>query len=88
VARYREELQRSCWLPALEARDPSAPSAARVSTTVTVAPGGNVESVTVGADPVGYPRLASCIATQLRSWRFPRAQSGSVVAIPFVFASD
>jgi hypothetical protein len=88
VARYREGLQRHCWLPALEAREPSAPSAARVSTTVTIGPNGNVEKVDAGADPLGYPRLSSCIVGQLRQWRFPPARGSSVASIPFVFASD
>jgi hypothetical protein len=88
VAHYREGLQRSCWLPALEARDPSAPSAARVSTTVTVAPGGGVESVVIGGEPLGYPRLATCIVAHLRQWQFPPARGSSVASIPFVFVSD
>lgn len=88
VARNREGLQRHCWLPALEARDPSAPSAARVSTTVTIGANGNVEKVSASADPLGYPRLSSCIVSQLRQWRFPPARNSSVATIPFVFASD
>lgn len=88
VARYRERLQRRCWLPALEVRDPSAPSAARVHTTVTIGPNGNVEQVSASGDPRGYPRLASCIVGQVRQWRFPPARSSTVATIPFVFASD
>jgi hypothetical protein len=88
VARYREGLQRRCWLPALEARDPSAPSAARVHTTVTIGPNGIVEQVSASADPRGYPRLSSCIVGQVRQWRFPPARSSSVATIPFVFAGD
>lgn len=88
VARYREGLQRTCWLPALEARDPSAPSAARVSTTVTVAPSGGVQSVATSGEPLGYPRLAPCIVAHLRQWRFPAARGSSVASIPFVFVSD
>lgn len=88
VARYREGLQRTCWLPALEARDPSAPSAARVSTTVTVAPSGSVQSVATSGEAPGYPRLAPCIVAHLRQWRFPAARGSSVASIPFVFVSD
>lgn len=88
VARYRETLQRSCWVPALEARDPSAPSAARVSTTLTIAPNGSVESISASGDSLGYPHLASCIVAQLRQWSFPPTRSSSVVSVPFVFASD
>jgi hypothetical protein len=88
VAGYREALQRRCWLPVLEARDPSAPSSARVSTTVTIASNGSVASVTAGGDPLGYPRLSSCIVDELKQWRFPPARSTSVANVPFVFVAD
>jgi hypothetical protein len=88
VARYREPLQRSCWLPALEAREPTAPSSARVGCSVTVAASGNVLDVKTGGDPLGYPRLADCIAGQVRSWRFPAAKNATTASIPFVFAGN
>lgn len=88
VARYREPLQRSCWLPALEARDESAPSSARVSTSVTVAASGGVLDIKTGGDPLGYPRLAECIASQVRTWHFPAAKNATTASIPFVFAGN
>jgi hypothetical protein len=88
VARYREELQRACWQPALEAREPTAPSSARVSTTVSIDALGAVQDVKTGGDPLGYARLASCIAEQVRTWRFPPAKGATTANIPFVFAGD
>lgn len=88
VARYREELQRTCWQPALEAREPTAPSSARVSTTVSIDALGAVQDVKTGGDPLGYARLASCIADQVKRWRFPPAKGATTASIPFVFAGD
>ena len=88
VARYREELQRACWQPALDAREPTAPSSARVSTTVVIDALGAVQDVKTGGDPLGYARLASCIAEQVKRWRFPAAKGTTTASIPFVFAGD
>jgi hypothetical protein len=88
VARYREELQRNCWQPALEARSTSAPTSARVSTSVTINPNGEVQNVATRGDPLGYPRLAACIAAQVERWRFPAARRATIANIPFVFAGD
>jgi hypothetical protein len=88
VARYREQLERSCWQPAREAREPNASNSARVSTSITISPSGNVDNVTTAGDPPGYPHLARCIATQVRHWRFPPAKSPTTTSMPFVFASD
>jgi hypothetical protein len=88
VARYREELRRNCGQPALEARDPSASTSARVSTSVTINPQGKVEKVVTAGDPLGYPRLANCIASHVAHWRFPNAKQSTTANIPFVFAGD
>ena len=88
VAQHREELQRACWLPAVEARDPSAPSSARVATSLSIDASGKVLAVTTGGDPLGYPRLSGCITSQVQGWHFPSAAGPSRVNIPFVFASD
>ncbi len=88
VARYREQVQRSCWQPARDAREPTAPSSARVSTFITVSASGSVLDVRTGGDPLGYPRLAECIAGQVRSWRFPAAKNATTTNMPFVFTGD
>lgn len=88
VARYREQVQRSCWQPARDAREPTAPTSARVSTSITVAASGNVLDIKTGGDPLGYPRLSECIAAQVRSWRFPPAKNATTTHMPFVFAGE
>lgn len=88
VARYREQVQRSCWLPALDAREPTAPTSARVSTSITISASGSVLDVKTGGDPLGYLRLSDCIAGQVRGWRFPAAQNPTTTSIPFVFAGE
>ena len=88
IARHREQLRRTCWQPAFEARGPQAPSAARVATTLSIAAAGHVEQVTIGSAPAGYPHLAECVAAQVRAWRFPASNAATTVAVPFVFAGD
>jgi hypothetical protein len=88
LAQNQRGLERSCWLPALEAREPSAPTAARVATVVTIGPSGRVERVTTAGDPPGYLHLSACVVTHLKSWRFPAAQRATTTSVPFVFAGD
>ncbi len=88
VARYTGSVKRSCWQPALSARDKNAPSTARVSVSIQVAPGGNVRSVSGSGDPRGYRGLASCITSRVRAWRFPASSGETTVNVPFVFAAQ
>ena len=88
VARYTGSVKRSCWQPALDARDPSAPTSARVMVTITVGPSGSVQNVTTNGDPRGYPGLAPCIAGRVRAWQFPATGGTTTVNVPFVFAAQ
>ena len=88
VARYTGSVKRSCWQPALDARDPSAPTTARVQVAITVGPNGNVTNATTNGDPRGYPGLSSCIAGRVRGWQFPATGSTTTVNVPFVFAAQ
>ncbi|RYZ05247.1 MAG: AgmX/PglI C-terminal domain-containing protein [Myxococcales bacterium] len=88
VARYREQVQSSCWQPARDARAPTAPTSARVSTSITVGASGSVLDVRTGGDPLGYPRLADCIAAQVRGWRFPATKNATTASIPFVLTGE
>lgn len=88
VARYKASVKRSCWQPALDARDPSAPTSARVNVTIAVAPSGAVQNVTTSGDPKGYAGLSSCIAGRVRGWQFPSSGSSTTVNVPFVFAAQ
>jgi len=88
VARYTGSVKRSCWQPALDARDPSAPTSARVLVTITVGPSGSVQNVSTNGDPRGYPGLAPCIAGRVRAWQFPATGGTTTVNVPFVFAAQ
>ncbi len=88
VSRYRTSVKRSCWQPALDARDKNAPSSARVTATITVLGSGAVKSVTTSGDPSGYRGLASCIQSRVSSWTFPASSGTTTVNVPFVFAAQ
>ncbi|MCA9597140.1 MAG: DUF4339 domain-containing protein, partial [Myxococcales bacterium] len=88
VSRYTGSVKRSCWQPALDTRAKDAPSSARVSVTIHVAPSGSVSSVSSSGDPKGYRGLASCITSRVRAWQFPAAGAPTTVNVPFVFAAQ
>jgi hypothetical protein len=88
VTTYQSGVKRGCWQPALMSRAKDAPSTARVTVSIGVAPNGSVTSVTSSGDPRGYPGLASCITTRVRAWRFPVSGGSTTVNVPFVFAAQ
>ncbi|MGC4065334.1 MAG: AgmX/PglI C-terminal domain-containing protein [Polyangiaceae bacterium] len=88
VSRYTPSVKRSCWQPALDMRSPDAPTTARVTATITVAPNGHVQNVTTSGDPKGYRGLASCIQQRVRSWEFPPSGGTTEFNVPFVFAAQ
>jgi predicted Zn finger-like uncharacterized protein len=88
VSRYTGAVKRRCWQPALDGRDPSAPSTARVVVTIGVAGSGSVQSVSTTGDPRGYPGLSNCIASSVRAWTFPATGGSSTAVVPFVFAAQ
>jgi predicted Zn finger-like uncharacterized protein len=88
VGNYTPGVRRGCWETALSARAADAPTSARVSATITIAPSGNVENVTTSGDPKGYPSLARCIESKVRTWRFPRSSGTTTANVPFVFAAQ
>ncbi len=88
VSRYTASVKRSCWQPALDTRDKNAPSSARVSVTIKVAPSGSVQGVSTSGDPAGYQGLSRCIAARVRGWQFPASSGTTTVNVPFVFAAQ
>jgi hypothetical protein len=88
VSRYTGAVKRRCWQPALDGRDPSAPSTARVVVTIGVSGSGGVQSVSTSGDPRGYPGLSTCIASSVRAWQFPATGGSSTAVVPFVFAAQ
>jgi hypothetical protein len=88
VSRYTPSVRRSCWQPALDSRAADAPTVARVSVKIDIAPSGNVSSVSSSGDPRGYRGLASCIESRVRNWTFPVSSGATTVNVPFVFAAQ
>jgi predicted Zn finger-like uncharacterized protein len=88
VTTYQSGVKRGCWQPALMSRAKDAPSTARVTVSIGVAPNGSVTSASSSGDPRGYPGLASCITTRVRAWRFPVSGGSTTVNVPFVFAAQ
>jgi hypothetical protein len=88
VSRYTSSVKRTCWQPALDAREPNAPTSARVVVSVTVAPSGSVSAVSTPGDPKGYPGLSRCIAGRVKGWQFPPSGGTTTVNVPFVFAAQ
>jgi len=88
VSTYQSGVKRGCWQPALMSRAKDAPSTARVTVSIGVAPSGSVTSATSSGDPRGYPGLASCITGRVRAWRFPASGGATTVNVPFVFAAQ
>ncbi|WP_044985704.1 GYF domain-containing protein [Sorangium cellulosum] len=88
VEANRPSVRRHCWQPALDARDRNASTTARVSASVVIGASGAVQSVSAGGSEKDYPGLASCIASRIKSWKFPPSSGSTPVTIPFVFAAQ
>lgn len=88
VQKNQNAVKRSCWQPALNNRSADAPSTARVTTTIQIAPNGSVTHVKHSGDPRGYPGLGACIVTRLKGWTFPKSNGSTTANIPFVFAAQ
>jgi predicted Zn finger-like uncharacterized protein len=88
VSRYQSGVKRGCWQPALDSRDKSAPSSARVTVAITVSSSGAVKNVSSSGDPPGYRGLASCIQSRVSAWSFPPSSGTTTVNVPFVFAAQ
>lgn len=86
VQSHRAFVKRRCWELALATKTQGAPSSARVATTITIAPDGRVTNASATGGE-GYPGLASCVAGQVRGWKFPPSEGGTV-NVPFVFAAQ
>ncbi len=87
VERNRPLIKRRCWQPEVAARQGMGGSA-RVNTSFTVGPSGAVQSASASGAENDYPGLSSCIAGQIRAWKFPPSASSTPVNVPFVFAAQ
>jgi hypothetical protein len=85
VSSNQAMMRRKCWEPALQASSPTASSSAKVGSTITIGPSGNVESASAGGAEKDYPGLSSCIADRIKHWKFPPPGGSQTVNIPFNF---
>lgn len=88
VSRNKPMITRRCWLPAYDARSSGAPTTAKVSVSLKVAPSGSVSSVSAGGSETHYPGLASCVAGSVKGWTFPPSDEGATINIPFSFSGQ
>ena len=88
VAQNQSIVKRKCWQPALESRAANAPTNARVNGAITIGASGNVESSSANGGEKDFPGLASCIASRMKSWKFPPSSGATPVNVPFVFAGQ
>jgi hypothetical protein len=88
VYRYQPSVRHSCWQRQLANRDPSAPSTAKVTVTMTIAPTGKVIKASTSGEAQGYPGLSGCIADKVKGWTFPKALSSTTAQVPFTFAAQ
>ncbi len=58
----------------------------KISVTFMINDRGRVQLVEITADTVGDPKVATCIKSVVKRWRFPRPEEGPVsIEYPFVF---
>jgi hypothetical protein len=88
IYRYQPSVRHGCWQRQLANRDPSAPSTAKVTVTLTIAPNGKVTKASTSGEARGYPGLSGCISGKVKSWTFPKALGRTTAQVPFTFAAQ
>jgi hypothetical protein len=88
VSSNQPRVRRKCWQPALDGSPPNGPKNARVTVNITIAPSGAVDSASASGAEKDFPGLSSCIASQVKSWKFPASGGSTQVSVPFVFAGQ
>lgn len=81
-------VRKRCWQPALDSAAQGAPGSARVRGHIVIGPSGSVESASASGSEKDFPGLSSCIAGQMKGWKFPPSSGSTPVDIPFVFAGQ
>jgi hypothetical protein len=77
IGLHRVALQRSCW-----ERSASQKPSANVTVSLTIGGDGSAQGVSASGDD---PAVASCIANDVRGWRFPAMGCSQPTSIPFHF---
>jgi hypothetical protein len=88
VAANQARIRKRCWQQALDSAGANASPNARVSGKIVIGPSGSVDSATASGSEKDFPTLASCIAGQMKGWKFPPSGSSTPVNVPFVFAGQ
>ncbi len=88
VAANQARVKKRCWQPALDAAGANASPNARVSGKIVIGPSGSVDSASASGAEKDYPGLSSCIAGQMKGWKFPPSGGSTPVNVPFVFAGQ
>ncbi|MES1182783.1 MAG: AgmX/PglI C-terminal domain-containing protein [Myxococcales bacterium] len=85
VAAATPRVKTRCWQVALDKRGPDAPMTARVLVEAEIEPSGSIASAHTDDAPAGYPELADCVLSVVRTLTFHPASESTIVTIPFVF---
>jgi len=88
VASNQPRVRKRCWQPALDSAAAGASPNARVNGKITIGASGAVESASASGAEKDYPGLSSCVAGQMKSWRFPPSSGSTPVNVPYVFAGQ
>lgn len=83
VSSQRAGVRRRCWEPAI-ASNPHGKKSTKVIVAMTIGANGRVTGAAAsGGD--GFPGLAECIASSVRSWKFPASSGSTQTNVPFSF---
>ncbi len=88
VSSNQARVRKRCWQPALDSAGANASPNARVQGRIVIGPSGSVDSATASGAEKDFPGLSSCIAGQMKGWKFPPSGGSTPVNVPFVFAGQ
>lgn len=88
VSSNQSRVRKRCWQPALDSAAKGAAPNARVKGHIVIGASGAVDSASASGSEKDYPGLSSCIAGQMKGWKFPPSSGSTPVDIPFVFAGQ
>lgn len=88
VASNQARVRKRCWQPALDSAGSNVSPNARVQGRIVIGPSGSVDSASASGAEKDFPGLSSCIAGQMKGWKFPPSGGSTPVNVPFVFAGQ
>jgi hypothetical protein len=81
VAANHTGIRKRCWQPALDSASADTPGSARVKAHFVIGPSGAVESASASGAEKDFPALSSCIANQIKAWKFPPSSGSTPVDV-------